>query len=148
MLIIVNRFRRTKREECNLNRTARDQCLGELQAEDTDTWAWAENFQFLQQTIDRPERGSIQRPAEAGKLRRDMPTHLGQDILLRFFRADTTELREAQIFEMYPENSFAVQVALTELCDHNLLVIARSSRTGKLYVVTTKGQSLCFSCGN
>jgi hypothetical protein len=152
MLIIVNRFRRSNREECDSNRAARGQLLEELRTEDTDTWAWAENFQFLDETIELPERASIQRtkssdlPAEAAELRRNMPTRLAQDILLRFFRADTTELLEAQILEMYPENSFAVHVALAELCNHNLLARAQSGCAGKLYVVTTKGQSLCCSC--
>ena len=154
MLIIVSRFRRTNREECDSNCTAHGQFLGELRTEDTDIWASAENFQFLQEAIDRPERASIQRTkssdlsAEAAELRRNMPTQLAQDILLRFFRADTTELRETQILEMYAENSFAVQVALAELCNHNLLARAQSGRTGKVYVVTTKGQSLCCSCRN
>ena len=153
MLIIVSRLLRAKRKECKLNRTACGESLGELHTEDTDTWAWAENFQFLQETIGRLECGNIQRrtkisdlSAEKSGLRPDMPTHLAQDILLRFFRADTTELRDAAILEMYPENRFAARVALAELCDHNLLVVARSGHAGKLYVVTTKGQSLCCSC--
>jgi hypothetical protein len=152
MLIIVSRFWRKKRQERNLSCPARGQILEELRTEDTDKWAWAENFQFLQDAIDRPERGFSRRnkssdlSAEAAKLRDDMPTRLAQNILLQFFRADTTELREDRILEMYPENSFAVQAALTELCNHSLLAVAQSARAGKLYVVTLNGQSLCCSC--
>ena len=155
MLIIVNRFRHAKRKECELNRTTGGESPGELRAEDTDTWAWAENFHFLQDTIGRLECRNTQHrtkfsdlSAENSGLSPDVPTKLGQEILLRFFGADTTELCEAAILEMYPDNRFAARVALAELCDHNLLAVTQLVHAGKLYIVTTKGQSLCFYCRN
>jgi hypothetical protein len=153
MMNIVIGFSCMKRKERNVKRTPLVESLRELRTEDTDTWAWGENFHFLQETISRLERANTQRrtkmsdwQAEFASLRPDMPTHLAQDILLRFCRADTTELCEAAIFEMCPENRFAVQAALSELCDHNLLTVSQTGHTDKLYVVTTKGQNLCFSC--
>jgi hypothetical protein len=150
MLIIASRFQLAKPK---LHRTAIGQSLRELRTEDSYTWAWAENFHFLQEEIGRLECENIRRCAnssglseEPSRLRACMPTHLAQEILLQFFLADTTELREAEILEMYPENGFEVQVALAELCDHSILAVAPLDHAGKLYVVTTRGQSLCFSC--
>ena len=133
--------------------TALVDSLRELSSVDADTSAWAEHYEDLQETISQLERENAkcrmrisELVAEVASLRPYLPTRFGQHILQQFRRANTTELREAAIVQMCSEDEFDVGAALSELCDHKLLAAAEKGDTDRLYVVTTKGQSLCISC--
>jgi hypothetical protein len=153
MFILGSRIVSANREERERAGCALAVVLRELQTGDTDILAWGGNFKFLQEAIGGEPRGSFQRSSaddECAVLtlpHHQMPTRLAQEILLQFLRADTTELRETELFERYPpKEDFAMQQALMELCDQDLLVAVKSDSGDKLYIVTRKGQSLCFSC--
>jgi len=149
MSMVVSHFRCVKGTKCELDGSALCESLRELRTDDTDTWAWGGNFRFLQDAIGRLEREyGLDRFAtvEESALPTHTPTQFAQEILLKFFRADTTELAETKILAMFPEDRLAVEAALTELCNNNLLAVAQLGRAGKSYVVTTTGQTLCLSC--
>jgi hypothetical protein len=153
MLIIASRFTQTKPIERILHCTVVGESLRELPTEGTGTSSCTEKFQCLQEAIGRVECENIQHHTnnsdlsdESSRLRAYVPTHLAQEILLRFFLADTTELGEAEILEMYQENRSEVQAALADLCANRYLAAFSVDHTRKLYVVTIQGRSQCFSC--
>src|SRR6476646_9943235 len=99
MSMVVSHFRCVKGTKCELDGSALCESLRELRTDDTDTWAWGGNFRFLQDAIGRLEREyGLDRFAtvEESALPTHTPTQFAQEILLKFFRADTTELAETK----------------------------------------------------
>lgn len=112
----------------------------------------AEYLASLHETIDRLCRENAdgrahinELTAEIASLRPYLPSYISEEILLQFCCADTTELPQAEIFAARPESTFEVQAALSELCAHKLLAIDNSANK-KRYVITVRGQELCYTC--
>jgi hypothetical protein len=149
MFVFGSRLVSANREE---RERARCVVLRKLQTGDTDTLAWGGNFKYLPEAIGRLYRGGVHRSSTGhdsvtlALSHPQMPTQLAREILLQFFRIDRTEMCETELFELYAEDGFAVQQALTELCDQDLLADVTSDCGDKWYLVTAKGQSVCFSC--